>query len=91
MVFTPSVVTSGLNYNQISYSENSGVWNQISTVYSASGVPSTQYSVPVTPPTFAACYAPSESLSDGMSIGWALAAVMASVYFVILFRQIGYV
>lgn len=66
----------------------SGLWNirQVST--DSLGVQTIVYQSVVSPPLFSACYSPSESFADGVTIGWAVSAMLVIVLFVRVCKQL---
>lgn len=76
-----SYYTSAGDLITTSYVQVSGVWNAQQTDLSAAGAFSIIYTVAAPVPSFAPCYAPSESFADGVTIGWALALVFGVVFF----------
>lgn len=64
-----------------------GVWMRSSTASGANWSNVYAPSVPAPIPVFPACYSPSESFADGLAIGWAFAACMTVVFFVMVGRR----
>lgn len=74
--------------SQSSYVLTSGIWNIQQISISPSGVSSLVYSVPASLPIFPACYAPSESFADGVTVGWSFATLMVVVVFVMFGKKL---
>lgn len=73
---------------QNSLVNTAGVWYRQQVSVSSAGVSSLVYSVPAVSPTFPACYAPSEAFADGVNIGWAFAACMVIIVFVMAGKRL---
>ncbi|MDD5299925.1 MAG: hypothetical protein PHD65_05450 [Gallionella sp.] len=83
-----SLTASGVLLTTQHVKDANSVWNikQVST--DTVGVQTVVYQVVVSPPSFPACYSPFESFSDGVTIGWAVAAMLVVILFVRVCKQI---
>lgn len=83
-----SLSASGVLLSTHYLKDSNGLWNikQIST--DSLGVQTFVYQAVVSPPPFPLCYSPSESFTDGVNIGWAVAAVMVIILFVRVCKQL---
>lgn len=83
-----SYIKSTGAYTTVEHVYNAGVWKHYSYTTSSTGVVTTDYLIVATPPVFPACYSPSEAFADGVNIGWAFAACMVIIVFVMTGKRL---
>lgn len=82
----PSLLVSSTSSYQLYFLPISGVWNLRKVTVSSTGVPIVNFTVPVTPPTFAKCDL-TQNYFDGMQIGWGVVAAMVLAYAIIFLKK----
>lgn len=82
----PVAHTAGTASYKFEYLQVAAIWNMRRTTISSTGVPTINFTVPVTAPTFPNCD-PTEPYFDGMAIGWGVVGAMAAALSVIFIKK----
>lgn len=82
----PSISNTSGTVFQSEYSFVSGVWRIVTTKVATNGSVTIQSNVPARLPNFPFCDS-SESLLDGMTVGWGLSLIVLTVYAISMIKR----